>query len=156
MKKSYLILCALALCTPILTGCNQTSQDNLQIKIKGKNNVGINEYIDLSAYVNDKLTENVVWSSSDESIASVSSIGMVKGLKAGNVIITCALANNKNVSDSFEVTVHESYSLSNVMGRFIKDKVAYKTSVNNSITINNQNIDINVEKITVKVDGIKE
>ena len=146
MKKSYLILCALALCTPILTGCNQTSQDNLQIKIKGKNNVGINEYIDLSAYVNDKLTENVVWSSSDESIASVSSIGMVKGLKAGNVIITCALANNKNVSDSFEVTVHESYSLSNVMGRFIKDKVAYKTSVNNSITINNQNIDIKFEE----------
>ena len=144
MKKSFLILCSLLLCTPILNSCNQTTQETLLIK--GNNQVGINEYIDLSAYLNDELTENVVWSSSDESIASVSSIGMVKGLKVGNVIISCALSNNKNVSNTFEVSVHESYSLSNVMGKFIKDKVAYKTSVNNTIKINNQNIDIKFEE----------
>lgn len=144
MKKSFLILCSLLLCTPILNSCNQTTQETLLIK--GNNQVGINEYIDLSAYVNDELTENVVWSSSDPSIASVSSIGMVKGLKVGNVIISCALSNNKNVSNTFEVSVHESYSLSNVMGKFIKDKVAYKTSVNNTIKINNQNIDIKFEE----------
>ncbi len=144
MKKSFLILCSLLLCTPILNSCNQTTQETLLIK--GNNQVGINEYIDLSAYLNDELTDNVVWSSSDESIASVSSIGMVKGLKVGNVIISCALSNNKNVSNTFEVSVHESYSLSNVMGKFIKDKVAYKTSVNNTIKINNQNIDIKFEE----------
>lgn len=144
MKKSFLILCSLLLCTPILNSCNQTTQETLLIK--GKNHVGINEYIDLSAYLNDELTDNVIWSSSDPSIASVSSIGMVKGLKVGNVIISCALSNNKNVSNTFEVSVHESYSLSNVMGKFIKDKVAYKTSVNNTIKINNQNIDIKFEE----------
>lgn len=144
MKKSFLILCSLLLCTPILNSCNQTTQETLLIK--GNNQVGINEYIDLSAYLNDELTDNVVWSSSDPSIASVSSIGMVKGLKVGNVIISCALSNNKNVSNTFEVSVHESYSLSNVMGKFIKDKVAYKTSVNNAIKINNQNIDIKFEE----------
>ena len=144
MKKSFLILCSLLLCTPILNSCNQTTQETLLIK--GNNQVGINEYIDLSAYLNDELTDNVIWSSSDESIASVSSIGMVKGLKVGNVIISCALSNNKNVSNTFEVSVHESYSLSNVMGKFIKDKVAYKTSVNNTIKINNQNIDIKFEE----------
>ena len=124
MKKSFLILCSLLLCTPILTSCNQTTQETLLIK--GNNQVGINEYIDLSAYLNDELTDNVIWSSSDPSIASVSSIGMVKGLKVGTVIISCVLSNNKNVSNTFEVSVHESYSLSNVMGKFIKDKVAYK------------------------------
>lgn len=144
MKKSFLILCSLLLCTPILNSCNQTTQETLLIK--GNNQVGINEYIDLSAYLNDELTDNVIWSSSDPSIASVSSIGMVKGLKVGNVIISCALSNNKNVSNTFEVSVHESYSLSNVMGKFIKDKVAYKTSVNNTIKINNQNIDIKFEE----------
>ena len=144
MKKSFLILCSLLLCTPILNSCNQTTQETLLIK--GNNQVGINEYIDLSAYLNDELTDNVIWSSSDPSIASVSSIGMVKGLKVGNVIISCALSNNKNVSNTFEVSVHESYSLSNVMGKFIKDKVAYKTSVNNKIKINNQNIDIKFEE----------
>lgn len=144
MKKSFLILCSLLLCTPILNSCNQTTQETLLIK--GNNQVGINEYIDLSAYLNDELTDNVIWSSSDESIASVSSIGMVKGLKVGNVIISCALSNNKNVSNTFEVSVHESYSLSNVIGKFIKDKVAYKTSVNNTIKINNQNIDIKFEE----------
>ena len=144
MKKNFLILCSLLLCTPILTSCNQTTQETLLIK--GNNQVGINEYIDLSAYLNDELTDNVIWSSSDPSIASVSSIGMVKGLKVGNVIISCALSNNKNVSNTFEVSVHESYSLSNVMGKFIKDKVAYKTSVNNTIKINNQNIDIKFEE----------
>ena len=144
MKKSFLILCSLLLCTPILNSCNQTTQETLLIK--GNNQVGINEYIDLSAYLNDELTDNVIWSSSDPSIASVSSIGIVKGLKVGNVIISCALSNNKNVSNTFEVSVHESYSLSNVMGKFIKDKVAYKTSVNNTIKINNQNIDIKFEE----------
>ena len=144
MKKSFLILCSLLLCTPILNSCNQTTQETLLIK--GNNQVGINEYIDLSAYLNDELTDNVIWSSSDPSIASVSSIGMVKGLKVGTVIISCALSNNKNVSNTFEVSVHESYSLSNVMGKFVKDKVAYKTSVNNTIKINNQNIDIKFEE----------
>lgn len=144
MKKSFLILCSLLLCAPILNSCNQTTQETLLIK--GNNQVGINEYIDLSAYLNDELTDNVIWSSSDPSIASVSSIGMVKGLKVGNVIISCALSNNKNVSNTFEVSVHESYSLSNVIGKFIKDKVAYKTSVNNTIKINNQNIDIKFEE----------
>ena len=144
MKKSFLILCSLLLCTPMLNSCNQTTQETLLIK--GNNQVGINEYIDLSAYLNDELTDNVIWSSSDPSIASVSSIGMVKGLKVGTVIISCVLSNNKNVSNTFEVSVHESYSLSNVMGKFIKDKVAYKTSVNNTIKINNQNIDIKFEE----------
>lgn len=144
MKKNFLILCSLLLCTPMLNSCNQTTQETLLIK--GNNQVGINEYIDLSAYLNDELTDNVIWSSSDPSIASVSSIGMVKGLKVGTVIISCVLSNNKNVSNTFEVSVHESYSLSNVMGKFIKDKVAYKTSVNNTIKINNQNIDIKFEE----------
>ena len=144
MKKNFLILCSLLLCTPMLNSCNQTTQETLLIK--GNNQVGINEYIDLSAYLNDELTDNVIWSSSDPSIASVSSIGMVKGLKVGIVIISCVLSNNKNVSNTFEVSVHESYSLSNVMGKFIKDKVAYKTSVNNTIKINNQNIDIKFEE----------
>lgn len=144
MKKSFLILCSLLLCTPMLNSCNQTIQETLLIK--GNNQVGINEYIDLSAYLNDELTNDVIWSSSDPSIASVSSIGMVKGLKVGTVIISCVLSNNKNVSNTFEVSVHESYSLSNVMGKFIKDKVAYKTSVNNTIKINNQNIDIKFEE----------
>lgn len=144
MKKSFLILCSLLLCTPMLNSCNQTTQETLLIK--GNNQVGINEYIDLSAYLNDELTDNVIWNSSDPSIATVSSIGMVKGLKVGTVIISCVLSNNKNVSNTFEVSVHESYSLSNVMGKFIKDKVAYKTSVNNTIKINNQNIDIKFEE----------
>ena len=144
MKKNFLILCSLLLCTPLLNSCNQTTQETLLIK--GNNQVGINEYIDLSAYLNDELTDNVIWSSSDPSIATVSSIGMVKGLKVGTVIISCVLSNNKNVSNTFEVSVHESYSLSNVMGKFIKDKVAYKTSVNNTIKINNQNIDIKFEE----------
>lgn len=144
MKKNFLILCSLLLCTPMLNSCNQTTQETLLIK--GNNQVGINEYIDLSAYLNDELTDNVIWSSSDPSIATVSSIGMVKGLKVGTVIISCVLSNNKNVSNTFEVSVHESYSLSNVMGKFIKDKVAYKTSVNSTIKINNQNIDIKFEE----------
>lgn len=144
MKKNFLILCSLLLCTPMLNSCNQTTQETLLIK--GNNQVGINEYIDLSAYLNDELTDNVIWNSSDPSIATVSSIGMVKGLKVGTVIISCVLSNNKNISNTFEVSVHESYSLSNVMGKFIKDKVAYKTSVNNTIKINNQNIDIKFEE----------
>ena len=48
---------------------------------------------------------NVVWNSSDESVVQVSSMGVVKAVKAGTARVTASAADGSGVSASVEVTV---------------------------------------------------
>ena len=51
--------------------------------------------------------KNVVWSSSDESIATVSAKGVVKGVGAGTCVITATTTDGSNLSVTCNVTVNE-------------------------------------------------
>ena len=50
--------------------------------------------------------KNVTWTSSDETMVSVSSTGLVKGLRAGTCTITCTARDGSGVSGTCEVTVY--------------------------------------------------
>jgi len=67
--------------------------------------ISIGETIQLSATISpsDAAVQTVTWSSSDTSIASVSSNGIVKGLKSGSVTIT-ASADGKSATCSVTVS----------------------------------------------------
>ncbi len=128
MKNKKIILGLLFSSILPLTGCNDTSiSSHLKLSIVGNNNVGINEYITLKAFVDDEENEDVSWSSSDKQIATISSTGIVKGLKEGKVTIT---AKKDNLEDSIEIEVHESYRPFNVVQKFINKPYQVETKSN--------------------------
>ena len=85
-----------------------SSTDNtpLTIAINGENMVWYDETLTLSLEYSKPSTEEVVWSSSDESIATVSN-GVVTPIKAGNVVISATLASDNTISATHEITVKD-------------------------------------------------
>ena len=95
----------------------ESDQDNkifLTVKVKEKevlkptlsinnkvNTLALFEDYNLEATISDK--SSIVWSSSDESIASITSKGTVTGLKEGKATITAASKNFPEVKDSVEI-----------------------------------------------------
>jgi hypothetical protein len=78
------------------------------IVISGSREVAVGKTVRLSAEVSpDGADQDVRWKSSDESIATVSSSGKVRGIAAGKVKITAVSRADKSVRKSVTVTVRE-------------------------------------------------
>ncbi|MGI6710056.1 MAG: glycoside hydrolase family 3 N-terminal domain-containing protein [Bacilli bacterium] len=79
--------------------------------IKGSNSVSIGEVIVLTANVNpSNACQLVTWSSSDESIATVSNEGNVFGVSSGTVVITATSIQDRSISKIFNLEVLEGLS----------------------------------------------
>ena len=77
------------------------------IKITGSSVVAKGKKISLSASISPKgANQQVVWSSDQPKVATVSDKGVVTGKKAGTAKITAVSAVNKKVKKSFTVTVY--------------------------------------------------
>ena len=72
-----------------------------------KTYVVANESIELNATLVSEKTDNLVWTSNTPSIATVSSNGIVTGLKEGLAEIVVSCANDSNTSFKFYVTVFD-------------------------------------------------
>ena len=61
----------------------------------------------LTATISPDTTTNkdLIWSSSDEAVATVSEEGLVTGVAAGSAVITCKCASDPTVKATCEVTV---------------------------------------------------
>lgn len=151
MKRFNKLLCILAVSASflsILGSCGSNSNSSINttesnvtsISIEGPNNVGLREYITLVAKSNDA-EQKVNWSSSDKSIATISSAGIVKGIAVGKATITATLTSNENVTSSIEIDVHETMQLGVVLNRFIKSE-SYHVSTNGSISYNNNSYEM--------------
>ena len=67
--------------------------------------VGYTAQLDYSIKLNDNIvTRDVVWTSSDELIGTVDSLGNIELLGLGDVTFTCSMADNSNVFDSVVVS----------------------------------------------------
>ena len=77
-----------------------------KIKITGSANVAKGKKITLTASVSPaEASQKVIWSSSNKKIATVSSKGVVKGIKAGTVTIKAVSGANSRVTKTFKVSV---------------------------------------------------
>ena len=88
----------------------------LNISIIGKNVVSVGKSIQLNTEINIATEEQIVWQSSDETIATVNQNGLVRGIKPGVVTIQVSLLGN---ICEFKVTVVPTdYALS-IIGKSI-------------------------------------
>lgn len=122
MKKSNLLIALLSVAAlTSLAGCNgntsspsissgstQTSANPDEITsvvINGPKTVNVGQTATLVAGVTGDDTNSVTWSSSDDTIATVSDSGVVTGVKAGSVTITATSVINPSVSGTWSMTV---------------------------------------------------
>ena len=79
-----------------------------KIRIAGSANVAKGKKITLTASVTPAdADQQVIWSSGNKKIATVSSKGVVKGIKAGTVTIKAVSVKNTRVTKTFKITVME-------------------------------------------------
>lgn len=120
LKKFLFIILFLFIITLTLNGVNAI---NFKLKITGENTVDVNKSINLTAisdvyndvYIpdlpdggmgqvsSDNVTNEVVWSSSNTSVATVNSAGKVTGISSGIVIITATYSNNWTATHEIRV-----------------------------------------------------
>lgn len=121
MKKkiSVFVLTALSILLP-LTACSgpetketekqteQTSPYKIVITAIGQTTIKASKTLQLRSSVTGTTQKDVLWTSSDPTVASVSETGVVKGLKAGEVTITATLKIDANCKATIKVTIEPS------------------------------------------------
>lgn len=100
--------------------------------------VGYTHNLTYSVQPSNATENNLVFQSSDSSVAIVDQNGVIKGLKEGNCVITVATSNGL-VKDSTYVTVYKSGTTTVVNGESVKTTVYPK-----SINISNNDITLKV------------
>lgn len=109
------------------TNESTTGGDPTKVKLNkaGKISLKKNKKLTLKATLEPAdATSKMTWTSSDPEVASVSSKGVVKGLKEGTAKITCAAQNDK--SDSVTILVNKVATM---------DKPTVKRESNNSVIV---------------------
>lgn len=104
-----------------------TNQNQKRLEIVCQNSVGINEYITVTALFEGKECD-VKWESSDKTVLTISSAGIVKGIKEGKATIKAT--KGEDVATK-EIIVHESMQLGRVFTRF--NNANYKLVVTSNI-----------------------
>ena len=116
-------LLALGICAIPMTACNNTNQPSSQANSETSSQIGdvsvsvspksatiyLNDEsntIQLNAQLVNGEGKSLVWSSDDESVASVSGAGLVTGHKLGKATITVA-TNDGSASDTASITVKQ-------------------------------------------------
>lgn len=110
MKKFFCLLLVLVSLF-VIVGCGNVTEEvkptSLSI-VASKNKIKIDDYVDLIAAVTPKdAKQTVKWSSSDESIATVSNSGRVTGKAIGSAVISAVSTEDETVKSSTIITVVE-------------------------------------------------
>ncbi len=113
MKIRKLFLCFVALAAVLgLAACDDDAASVKGITITSKDNkqeIVVDETLQLTATVfpENATEKGVLWSVSNDKIASVSDSGLVKGLAKGNVEVVATSKENKDISQKLALIVKE-------------------------------------------------
>lgn len=79
--------------------------DHIQASFETNSYVVVNDVIHINASLHGPTEGTIVWTSSDNSIATVDESGNIVGLKAGTVIITASNSNDESIYLEFSILV---------------------------------------------------
>ena len=90
----------------VYTGINE-------IKIIGKNSIEVGDSVQLKATIEptNSTYQNVVWSSSDTNVATVSDTGLINGVGAGTATITATAQDRTGTTGTINITVSKNSSV---------------------------------------------
>lgn len=123
-----------------------------KIEISGPQQVIVDEEVLLIASSNTN-DSKVLWTSSDESIASISKTGVVKGIKPGVVTITATLESDSNIYKEIILVVRTGDGIEDVIQNII-NKYTYITEGNFDLTSLNNKVVNTVKKVQKSVIGV--
>ncbi len=109
MKIKKILLSLLFALSLLLIACGEN--DAITISLSGDDSVKVNNTINLVAKASDNSTD-FNWSSSDESIATVSNSGLVTGISVGNVTVTVSLKKDSSVKATKNIKVESDGEVS--------------------------------------------
>lgn len=93
----------------VVNGIADAYSVNYTLEIDSDNfeqSVGYTRQLESIVKLNDIIvTKDVIWSSSDELIGTIDSVGNIELLTLGSVIFTCSMTDNDDVSDSVSIEV---------------------------------------------------
>lgn len=116
MKKIIAIAAALALLTAALAGCGSKAPESLEFGVEACLLGGEGETFDAGAVLTvngDGVSQEVVYTSSDEAVVTVSADGIVTAVGSGSAVITAASVEDDAVTAAMDVAVyayHGTYS----------------------------------------------
>ncbi len=133
MKRFRLLFTIAAIVTTLMTGCQK--EEDLSVKGITLNKTavtlkpGMEESLTFTIFPSNASNKSVTWSSSDETIATVSSQGKVTAVKPGNTtIIVKTNENNETSNCSVTVSLNDPLTVSgNVEGTWKKYSVVNVT-----------------------------
>lgn len=125
MKKGFLLPLSMLLLSPTLAGCDlnailiqlgikeaekEYTPNVLSITVTGDNTVKVGSTIKLTAIVDaeEGASTNVVWVSSDPTIATVDENGNIKGVSEGKVVISVSSEANPELYDHITIEVKKN------------------------------------------------
>ena len=118
-KRTIPLLLALTLGTiPVIASCNSTEGGgeqeeyhgdyDIRLVAIGQTTIKASKTVQLRASVTGTTEKDVIFTSSDEKIATVNEKGLVTGISKGKAIITCSLKIEPKCKKTIEITVEES------------------------------------------------
>lgn len=122
MRKKHLIvvLALLLVCALFVVACDNTENPSqepstgydgpceIRLTAIGSTTIKAGKTLQIRASVTGTNNKDVVFESSDESIATVSDRGVVTGKKAGTVSIVCKLVEDNRCQKSIQITVEQA------------------------------------------------
>ena len=117
MKKSLLFCLGLLTSSLLITGCQPNSSLNETVSVDGiaiesannVRNIKVGETLQLTAKVfPEAASQEVTWSTSDATIATISESGLVTAVKKGNVNLVATSKTHPSVTQTFTLIVEES------------------------------------------------
>ena len=109
--KKFLTLTFAIILAFVLVACGAANPESIEIKATART-VKIGKTVQLTANVKpEKASQDVVWASNKQDVATVDATGKVTGVGAGKAIITATCAANSDISAKITISVSNNNDL---------------------------------------------
>ena len=128
------------------------------LSISGTQMVLIGKTTKLEADITLAEDENIVWTSSDEKVASVDETGLVSGVKTGLVVIRASLSSDSSIYDDINVLVRSGDGIQDVIINKIYNSTYDYTGTTDLTSLSNKIVDTvaNVKDSVIGVSNYKK